>query len=297
MIDNKAIYIHLGLHKTASTFFQKEFYPKHEEFNYLHLRDKEALAKFNQYILRENDLFFSKETAKDLFIQNINQEQLENSSKITLCEEQFSGFPLFDAYNRKTIFDRLNSVFPNAKFVLVLRNQKDFILSMYAEYLKKGGQETFKHFLSANKTHLNFSKGSYLQYYTYYEYICSIVGNENIKIFYYEDMKKDPLIFFKTLSAYFGLSSPINFDLLRKKENTSFPINDYETERFLNRLCKTPYSPNHFFKRKHLKFFHPIISLITKKIDHNKIVQAYIDKMNFKNELLPEYYRIKKYGY
>ena len=296
MIDNKEVYIHLGLHKTASTFFQKKVYPIYKEFNYLHLRDKNTLAEFNQYVLRENDLFFSKEIAKNLFYKNTNTKQFA-SNRITLCEEQFSGFPLFDAYNRKSIFDRLNSIFPNAKYILVLRNQRDFILSMYGEYLKKGGQETLSDFLSVNKTHLNFSKGSYLQYYSYYKYIISKVGKDNIEIFYYEDMKSDPRAFFNTLQNYFNLSFDIKFDLIKQKENVSFSTKEYEVERFFNRFCKSPYSPNHFFKRKSFKYLKPLINYIIKNEDFQKTIDDYLKSKNFNNEFLPEYSRIKKYGY
>src|SRR5690606_3313123 len=116
----------------------KSFYPSHPQFNYKHLRSPDVLAEFNQYILRENELIYEINEAIRLFNQNISKKTVGNGI-LTLCEEQFSGFPLQNAFNRKLIFDRLNSLFPNAKYILVLRNQNDFVKSMYAEYLKKGG--------------------------------------------------------------------------------------------------------------------------------------------------------------
>lgn len=297
MIDNTEFYIHLGLHKTASTFFQKKLYPSYRDFNYLHLRDKSSLSAFNQYVLRENDLFFSTKVAKKLFFRSLDKNELSKFKKITLCEEQFSGFPLHDAYNRKIIFDRLHKLFPKAKYILVLRNQKDFILSMYAEYLKKGGQESIENFLSVKKTNLNFSRGSYLQYYSYIKYIVSIVGGANIKVLYYEDMKSEPSSFFQSLLSFFNINIKIDLELIRQKENISFSIRDYEIVRFYNRFCKSTYSPNHFFNRKHLKFITPLVSYMKKDKDFQKVVDSYIKKLNFNNENLPEYSRIKKYGY
>ena len=149
MIANNNIYIHLGLHKTASTFFQKSFYPSYQVFNYKPLREKKDLAEFNQYILRENEISFSIERALELFVKNFTLEEI-NNKRITLCEEQFSGFPLQDAYNRTIVFNRLHQLFPNAKYLFVVRNQKDFIKSMYAEYLKKRWNRKFK-FILINK--------------------------------------------------------------------------------------------------------------------------------------------------
>src|SRR5690606_36023347 len=204
MVTNSKIFIHLGLHKTGTTFFQKSFYPFHPEFNYKHLRDKEVLADFNQYILRENELFYDIKEAKALFYKNLDEHKI-NEGVLTLCEEQFSGFPLQDAYNRKIIFDRLNAFFPNANYILVLRNQKDFVKSMYAEYLKKGGTASLKEFLSRKDSQINFAKGSYLQYVTYYEYIKSKILESKIKILYYEDLKHQPALFYKSLLDFFKL--------------------------------------------------------------------------------------------
>jgi hypothetical protein len=297
MIDQIPVYIHLGLHKTASTFFQRKFYPNHHEFNYLHLRDKNTLGAFNQYVLRENDLFFKEEKAIEFFYQNLDQEKLYNEKRITLCEEQFSGFPLLDAYNRKRIFDRLHLIFPKAKYILVLRNQRDFIISMYAEYLKKGGQESFTNFLSVSNTHLNFSRGTYLHYYKYYDYISSVVGINNIQILYYEDLIDTPKYFFEIILNYFEVDFDIDLSILNRKENVSFSSSEYEKVRFLNRFCKTPYSPNHLLNRKKIKILNAIIPFFLEKEKYELVVDDYINKINFSNELLPEYNRIKKYGY
>jgi len=197
----------------------------------------------------------------------------------------------------KVFLDRLNKIFPNAKYILVLRNQKDFILSMYAEYLKKGGQETIENFLSAKKTNLNFSRGSYLHYNSYYDYIISKVGKDNIKIFYYEVMKRDPHVFFKTLLSYFNLSFDIDLDVMNQKENVSFSTKDYEVVRFFNKFCKSSYSPNHFVNRKHLQYFKSLIHYMVRNKSFEKVIDNFLKTKNFNNKLLPEYTRIKKYGY
>jgi len=202
MVENSNVYIHLGLHKTGSTFFQKTLYPSYPEFNYKPLRNKNVLADFNQYMLRENALTFDLDYAHTLFYKHLDNKTAENGI-LTLCEEQFSGFPLQDATNRKLMFDRLHAFFPNANYILVLRNQKDFVTSMYAEYLKKGGTASLKDFLSRKDSTLNFSRASYLKYFDYYSYLCEHIPKHKLKVLYYEELKHDSQSFFNDLCAFF----------------------------------------------------------------------------------------------
>jgi hypothetical protein len=93
---------------------------------------------------------------------------------------------------------------------------------MYAENLKNGGQESYINFLSVSNTHLNFSKGSYLHYYKYNDYISSVVGMNNTHIIYYEDLIDKPKYFFKIILNYFEVDFNIDLSILHRKENNSF---------------------------------------------------------------------------
>ncbi len=298
MVNNNKVYIHLGLHKTGSTFFQKKFYPMYSEFNYKHLRDASTLSEFNQYILRENALTFSLEHAKTLFYKHLSPNETEQGI-LTLCEEQFSGFPLQDALNRKMIFDRLLAFFPNANFVIVLRNQKDFVKSMYAEYLKKGGTATLKNFLTRKDSTLNFSRGSYLKYFDYYNCIKNRVTEKKVKVLYYEDLNYNPELFFNELNSFFNLNLSISESILNAKENVSFKSEFFNSVRFYNIIGKTPYGKDHLiptrFKNKIIKM-HRSFSKKNTELDEQYINQ-FLDSFEFKNNLLPQYDRVNKYGY
>ncbi|MBD0823872.1 sulfotransferase [Aestuariibaculum marinum] len=297
MIDNKRIYIHLGLHKTATTFFQRSFYPAHPEFNYKQLRSKEMLADFNQYILRENDLTYNLITAKSLFCKALVEEEFSDKL-LTLCEEQFSGLPLQDAFNRKTIFDRLNAFFPNANYILVLRNPNDFVKSMYAEYLKKGGTADLYNFLNRKDSQLSFSRGSYLRYNSYYSYIESHVTKDRIKVLYYEDLKCQPSFFYRDLLDYFKLNIEIKKSIVKDKRNISFDKEKLEALRFYNRIAKTPYGKDHLISKKYKKYIIGAhLAIFGRKRQKDKLIEDFVKSLKIDNSNLPDYNRIKKYNY
>ncbi|WP_299116130.1 sulfotransferase domain-containing protein [uncultured Winogradskyella sp.] len=294
---NNTTYIHLGLHKTGSTFFQKTFYPGFNEFNYLPLRDMTVLGEFNQYILREHPLTYDVGIARELFFKNLSEEFLADKS-ITLCEEQLSGLPLQNASNRRLIFDRLHAFFPNAKYILVLRNQRDFIASMYAEYLKKGGMASLNDFLAQKNTQLNFSRGTYLNYYAYYHYIKELVGEARIKVLYYEKLKTNRSSFLEELQDYFGFKISVSEDILDSKNNVSIKQEKLESLRFYNRIGKTAYHKEHLIPRRFKKSVMAIHNFISsnKTIDKHAVTH-YLKTLDLNNEKLPDYINIKDYGY
>lgn len=55
------VYIHLGIHKTGSSFLQKEFFPKYEgELCFL---DRSKLSEFKAYVLNADDFEFDANKA------------------------------------------------------------------------------------------------------------------------------------------------------------------------------------------------------------------------------------------
>ena len=214
------VYIHLGLHKTASTFLQKIFFIKYaEESGYINIR--KDFPEFIDYILNCNDLEFDEKKAKKLFFHKI--EGLENTKiKITFSDEQFCGSPWDNAKDRKRSFDRLNELFPSAKYILVFRNQEDMTESLYLQYIKTGGSANWMKFSNHTKHPLEFSRKSYLNYGDYVEYIISKVGKQRIFCLYYEDMINNPLNFLSEMANIidFEIDKDIN-KIVNRRENKS----------------------------------------------------------------------------
>lgn len=253
MIKSDKIFIHLGLHKTGSTFLQRTFFPYYQkESGFISLRRKRALSDFNQYILRENDLTYSKEKAFELLSKKISIKKL-NTEKLTLSEEQFSGSPWNNAKDRKRNFDRLIELFPNANFILVVRNEQDLVQSLYKEYIKKGGTASGKNFLSAKQPDLEFSRGTYLDYYTYYKYILSHLSLSNkLLVLLYEDFKINPIKFLSELSEFIGFEIDPTAKMFQKIDNKSLVGVQVNLLRFVNRFSSSfrqPYLlvPQSFF--------------------------------------------------
>ena len=297
-MHNKEIYIHLGLHKTGSTFLQKVLFKANaKSIGFLDVRKE--LLEFRNYLIFTNDLEWDLSHALKLFEESVNS----SSAKCVLSEEMFCGNPFHNCMTRKMIFDRLNSLFPNAKYIIVLRNQYDLINSLYLQYVKRGGVASLAQFLSDRNDSLTFSLGTYLNYDAYLSYMVSKIGQARIKCVLYEDFLQTPRVF---VSEIFNFLDVQSFDLskidLNFKVNKSLAYDLAPFQRFLNKLTKSPKSPYNllpsFLNILFLKFFMLLSKYFTKPVNH-KIVNRFLKGKMYRNKFIKSLIikDISKYGY
>jgi len=128
------IIIHVGLHKTGTTFFQNQIFNKIP----------------NAKLIRRPNL----------------TTQLHKSKMNIISSEALSGAPyiISDAKIRFTIADRLKSCFPEAKIILGIREGKSWLKSLYSQFIRNGGFYEFDGWLEkvVDKDYLN--QDSYIDY-------------------------------------------------------------------------------------------------------------------------------------
>jgi len=240
----RSVYIHLGLHKTASTFLQKQFFPLFaDQCGYVSLRTD--LRAFLDYILYSHDFDFDAGVALQLLSEGLSNCG-HDGDVLTISDEQFCGSPWDNARDRRRYFDRLFSCFPGAKFIIVFRNQEEMTKSLYLQYVKTGGAASSNQFLTFNRPPLEFARGAYLDYGSYVDYILAIVKKkDSLKCLFYEDMKVSPQAFFNDLAGFIGfeiLLSPVS-NVANKTENKSLSAIAVPLVRFFNKLFASPRDP------------------------------------------------------
>lgn len=138
------VYIHIGLHKTGTTFLQKQYFPKIKEISYL--------GKIDFHVLGQKKL----------------------KEDILISYEGLSGFPWNSQWIKGTnnSFNWMNSfeialenvklIFPDAHLIVVFRKHGDLLISLYKQYLQEGGVLKIDEFYGPNGVitdrDLNFRK-------------------------------------------------------------------------------------------------------------------------------------------
>jgi hypothetical protein len=135
---------------------------------------------------------------------------------------------------------------PQAKVVIFLRNQIDFYVSGYVDYVKKGGTHSPAKLIDAlfNKTYsvpLDF-----LEYDKILDLYSGLFGRENVHVFLYEEFQENNQEFISKYSQVFDLHCKDELNFRRRNEKLRmrlFCLIKF-TNKFTRRLVK---EKNYYF--------------------------------------------------
>lgn len=193
--------IHIGYPKTATTWFQRNFYP-HVQNIYL---PHHNLIKRN--IISPFDLNYSGHN----YLDNFTNEA--GSKRIIICEENLIGSLQnggMQGYHTKETASRLKSLFPDAEIVIFIRNQIEMIASAYIQYVKGGGNYSINKYLFDKQYDFSNSRMLFsLDFFNYYQVIDfykNLFGNENVHVFLFEKFAANNEEFIRFFSERFLLN-------------------------------------------------------------------------------------------
>lgn len=220
------IIVHVGLGKTASTYLQKIVFPHLvEPQNYF--TSATSISKICPWIYHVNDknpkLGLTQTEQKKRLI-NLHSENIKsikefipaNSGTYIISSEGFVGQSYAPLKNAHLNAACIKKQFPNAKILLVLRNQSDYIRSLYNHLIFKLDIFTryvpFDRFLdlTTHKCDLEGSTSlSILSDFSWLKLVSiytSLFGAENILILDYELFKKKPDKFLEIIFKFYGFN-------------------------------------------------------------------------------------------
>ena len=215
------IILHIGLHKTATKFFQ------HKVFK--HIPEKELTynpPKLTQLI---SDLLKSDEQDLDLVFSEIEKEidnlEKKDTNKILISREIMSGNP-FDFYKNfsDTSLRLSNALNMNVKVICFFRYQMDWIKSCYRETLHEHHYQKIEQFLGFKKGEDKFVKANYkdLSWVNVANSLIKNFSSENCFFFFYEDFKYQRENTLKLIADIIGLKILRVFDKYDKIPNRGY---------------------------------------------------------------------------
>lgn len=244
----KKTVLHVGLHKTATTFLQKSVWPNVDKFTYLTRPYTQHNRAFNKMQYADDSVYNKEEVIEEL--RRINATQL------LLSDESFSGKPVFFSYiNRSLIARRLKELFPTADIIVFLRDQRDICLSHYSSYIKMpyGTKRISQLFHKPREgygvepevrgAHNYTSRDLYYNNTDYFIHLDGFLYSTLIRLyselfekchfFLYEDLVRDAQGTFERLSDILGNRVEGN---AQEVHNTSLKSSDLRTQRVVNKL-------------------------------------------------------------
>lgn len=260
------IYIHVGLHRTGSTFLQKKIFPKLESENSNFIFNPISLIKIlnEEYIKPLTNLkkidFCEIKKKIEFEIQKLKEQyKKEKNLKIMISNESLIPDNFFYK-NKLDLFSpliNLNDIFNKPIILIFIRERESLTRSIYNQHFKTGYYKNFNEFLNGfEEPNIDINKINFsLLFKTF-----SKNNPHHIWIFKFEKFNQNVLKMIKLLN----LDSTINLKSLKKLNQS---ISDLTIKRTLkiNKLFKVT-----IFERK-------------LKENLNRLIFKDVDKIKLRN--------------
>lgn len=238
--------VHIGYHKTASTWFQKRYYPRVASHGFV------ERGRVKDAFLRVSALQFEPARA----IETV-RAQVPRGPMI-LCEEELSGNPhsggLFGCLS-KDVATRLHATVPEAFIVIFLREQREAIAACYKQYVRAGGTHRLARYLHPHVGNKGVFASAYkaprfsLDHFDYaalVEHYIALFGRDQVHVFLYENFREDAGAFLEGFAKQLGLNvEPGEGE--RGRENVSYGRRTLALARAINHLSARNVVDKHYW--------------------------------------------------
>lgn len=196
-IPRQTVVLHVGYHKTGSSWLQTAVFP---------LLEHATLVMNSEVVIDEivgvDPFRFDAQRARSRILASRAPGRV-----VVVSMERLSGHPDSGGFDAKLIADRLGEVFPEGRALIVIRRQEEMIPAVYGEYVRTGGVESLKRYLRPVRgAHRNprFDR-RHLEYDRLVAHYQSLLGRERVCVLAYEQLRTDPMRFAHEVAAFCDL--------------------------------------------------------------------------------------------
>ena len=193
--------IHIGYHKTGTTWLQKRVFPD-ARAGFSFVGDPDAVRSA---LVAINPFDFDPGAVRERFGPGI--EEAEGGGLVpVLSHERLSGSPYAGGHDSRITADPLAEAFPGARILVSIREQKSVILSIYKQYLRWGGAASIEQFLTAppGMGRIPIFRFDFYAYHRLIRHYQSLFGAENVLVLPYEMLKASPEGYLGRISGFLG---------------------------------------------------------------------------------------------
>lgn len=234
------VLVHIGYHKAASTWLQRELFVDRTGYRWLGKRPRSHPVR---RIVRERPLEFDPADIRSAFEPLIADAEQPGLVPV-VSFERLSGHPFSGGFDIDLIGERLAKVFPDARVLIVVREQRAMILSTYKQYVQVGGAAPLRHFLEppvGRSLRVPLFDWRYFEYDHLVRHYQRLFGEEHVLTLPFELFVRDGRAFVQRIAELAG--RPIPDDVLgtlryRRRSNRARSALTIAAVRSLNRFTE-----------------------------------------------------------
>jgi hypothetical protein len=313
--------IHIGLHKTGTSWLQKHLFGRTDSGFFplspptdSHDKLSGSVKYMGKYFVYDEEgqllsPFRNRTPEIKVILQRID---LSKSGVPVISNERLCGNPHCAGFDAKEIGLRIVDAFPQAKMLIVIREQCSMILSTYYQFLSIGGASSLKTYMA--RKYEGRAPGFSLTKFFYHEIVefyHQLYGPDRVLVLPYEMFTREPDTYLCKIAEICGTTLPHDLEVHRFENKGSSRLVASAT-RFLNpflySVSVNGYSPFCIPKAKSVgerfkvmlnhmlpsRFEKPFVQ--KKKADIARLVRNYYSRSNKKTSQLTGI-NLSKYGY
>ena len=241
---SQPVAVHIGFHKTATTWLQSEVFPRHPHLR-TYVEGRVWDDPFLRCIVADSDREFDAGRARTAYERGLNRlGSLTPDDVVVVSAERLSGHAASGGYDTIRIARRLHDVVPEARVLIVVRSQIDMIESEYRQLVGEGYRGRVSSLWATDAwKRVQFDVGHY-EYDTLVLEYQRLFGPDNVAVFTYEGVLADRNRFLERLAKFFGVE-PFNLgtDIAERDVHPGLPNRGLGLLRALNHLRRTELNP------------------------------------------------------
>jgi len=194
--------IHIGYPKALSSWMQKWLFTSQNGF--CKVMDSLTLQLF---LIDATPFTFDTTKALEWMEKTRKETAGSESLQEVLTGESLVGHTHCGGYNAKTNADRLKQLCPQAKILIVVREQKAAIRSLYKTFITWGMPHSIDRILNPVEPNLSPQFNlDFLRYDLLVEYYQQLYGKENVLVLPYEAFTEDGADFVRKIFVFCGMA-------------------------------------------------------------------------------------------
>ncbi len=198
--------IHIGYYKTGSTWLQR----------FLFGDPASRFGSLAKDFVRDSPVWqlaglspfdFDAAALREDFARLIGSVEAKGLLPV-ISFERLAGSPFSGGHDSALIAERLVRIFPEAKVLAVIREQRSMIVSTYKEYVKAGGALSLARFIASPRSkslRVPWFDLRFFEYDRLLRHYSELFGAERLLVLAYEEFVEDPTAFVARIARFAGL--------------------------------------------------------------------------------------------
>jgi hypothetical protein len=191
--------VHIGYHKTATSWLRKRLFDRADMGFRLYPR-----GKVSTLFVKVPLLGFDAARCRQAIDPWLSETQSRGLVPV-LSHVRLSGYFASGGFDSQLIADRLAVVLPKAKVLIVVREQRATVMSTYHQYVREGGASTLSAYLDPRQEGSFRVPGFDLAFFAYdrlVAYYVGLFGAANVLVLPYELCSHDPFEFLSRIVEF-----------------------------------------------------------------------------------------------